>query len=89
MLGEFSGNMNDLPPHVFLSNLSVCETQRRQGVGSMLLSSVYSYAMSLDNVDLVALDVDNDNTGAINMYKKHGYKYVYKNDEFGIMVKCV
>lgn len=80
-------DMENLPPHVYLSNMSVHDSQRRQGVGTTLLSSVTSYARSQADVNLVLLGVDNDNSGAIRMYEKHGYKYLDQDEEIGTMFK--
>lgn len=70
----------DMPPHVYLSNLSVDGTQRRQGVGTALLSAVSSYTKLQEGVNLVILSVDSDNIGAIRMYEKHGYKFLDQDD---------
>ena len=80
-------DMQRLPPHLYLSNLSVHEDLRRRGIGNALISAVASYASSMEGVDAVILCVDNTNIGAIRMYENDGYKYISQNEEFGTMVK--
>lgn len=73
------------PPHVYLSNLRIDDSMRRRGLGTALLSAVTSYCRAIEGVNLILLSVDNDNEGAIDAYKKCGYRYVTRNDVFGTM----
>ena len=84
---DFPNIKDDLPPHVFLSNMEVGEMHRRKGIGTKLLSAVSSFAKCQDQegINLILLDVDNHNIGAINMYEMYGYKYLVQNACYGIM----
>lgn len=73
-------------PHVYLANMKVDENMRRQGVASDLLSTVRSYAES-HGVEVILLDVDNENVGAIKLYLHNGYQSIYKNDHYSIMAR--
>lgn len=84
-LESFRENMGNVPAHVYLSNLSVHETQRRQGIGTKLLSAVASYAGTIENVCAVLLDVDIENSGAIRMYEEFGFVWLYRNEKMGTM----
>ena len=72
-------------PHVYLSNLRIDDSMRRRGLATALLSAVTSYCRAIEGVNLILLSVDNDNEGAIDAYKKCGYRYVTRNDVFGTM----
>lgn len=84
---DFPNIKDDLPPHVFLSNMEVGEMHRRKGIGTKLLSAVSSFAkcQEQEGINLILLDVDNHNIGAINMYEMYGYKYLVQNACYGIM----
>jgi ribosomal protein S18 acetylase RimI-like enzyme len=62
-------------PYVYLRNLRVDERMRRQGVASCLVQAVNDYAKETDGVDVVLLHVDQENDGAIRLYKNHGFEY--------------
>jgi ribosomal protein S18 acetylase RimI-like enzyme len=81
--------MKQLPPHVYLANMRVDGRMQRRGVGTALLSAVTSYAETQEDISVILLDVYNDNLGAIRMYERHGYRYMYQNDEFGTMFQMV
>jgi ribosomal protein S18 acetylase RimI-like enzyme len=77
-------------PHVYLANMRVHETMQRRGIGMALLSAVREYTQSLSegdggDVPPMILSVDNDNSGAIQMYEKFGFEYLEKNDVFCMM----
>ena len=90
-LKQYKENMEDLPPHVYLSNISVHHTQQRKGIGTKLLSAVTKYAKSQMgyDVDWIILDVESENFGAIEMYKRYGYQYLYQEQNYVVMFKHV
>jgi len=73
-----------LPQHVYLANMRVDDQMRRKGVGSALLNAVVEYARAESGPQMVLLSVENDNSGAIEMYKRGGFQYLDKNEEFGV-----
>jgi ribosomal protein S18 acetylase RimI-like enzyme len=65
---------------------------RRQGVGKALLSSVVAHTLTPNewvdettSIPLV-LSVENDNIGAIQLYRHFGFEYVEKNKFFSLML---
>lgn len=58
-----------------ITNVSVSNEYKRQGVGTALLDLVYNRALEID-AKLISLEVNVNNEKAINMYKKNGYKEV-------------
>ena len=76
--------------HIYLSNMKVCESLQRKGIGTGLLAAVVEYSRELssgqrDNIPIV-LSVDTDNAGAVNLYENFGFEYMEKNDMFSIMI---
>ncbi len=57
--------------HIY--SLHVAAGYRRQGVGSLLLSTCIN-DMYQNNTDEIILEVHADNTPAFNLYKKYGFK---------------
>lgn len=78
-----------MPAHVYLSNLSVHKTQRRRGIGTALLSSVASYAKSIQNISTVLLDVELENKGAIKTYEDFGFFWIHRSEEGGTMAIAI
>ena len=79
-------------PHIYIANMRVHDKMRRQGVGKALLSSVVAHTLTLNewvdettSIPLV-LSVENDNIGAIQLYRHFGFEFVEKNKFFGLML---
>lgn len=53
-----------------------------KGVGSNLMDHIIDFAKNSANVSIVSLEVRSDNTRAINMYKKYGFKTIGKFNGF-------
>lgn len=88
-IADISGLDAVLPQHVYLANLRVDDQMRRKGVGSALLNAVVEYAIAESGPQMVLLSVENDNSGAIEMYKRGGFQYLDMNEEFGTMYMLV
>jgi len=88
-IANISGLDAVLPQHVYLANLRVDDQMRRKGVGSALLNAVVEYAKAESGPQMVLLTVENDNYGAIEMYKRGGFQYLDMNGEFGTMYRLV
>jgi len=77
-------------PHVYIANMSVDIIMRRKGVAIGLLSAIRRYAKTwseeIDTRVPMILSVDNDNTGAIQLYEKFGFEYTGKNEDYGTMI---
>ena len=77
-------------PHVYLANMKVDETMRRKGVGTALLSAAREHATEwsekMNEEVPLALSMDNENDGAIQLYEKFGFDYLETNDVFRVMV---
>jgi ribosomal protein S18 acetylase RimI-like enzyme len=74
----------------YIITLGVHENHRNKGLASALLSILEQNLNPTSEYRNIILDVDKDNTKAINLYKKHGYNIVKDLDEEQyIMVKSV
>jgi ribosomal protein S18 acetylase RimI-like enzyme len=62
-------------PHPWLYGLYVAATHRRHGIGSVLLAAGEERARQ-HGAAYVSLDVDQDNTGAVDFYRARGYVVV-------------
>ena len=80
---------DNLPPHVYLSNMEVADEKQRKGIGSKLLDAVNNYVHTSPGVECIILSVYNDNAGAIALYEKYGFENLYKNSEYGTMIKVI
>jgi len=58
-----------------LLKIAVDETERRNGIGDLLLNSCLEYAVK-NSMDSVLLEVRKGNTPAVGLYQKHGFKHV-------------
>jgi ribosomal protein S18 acetylase RimI-like enzyme len=86
-------------PHVYVANLRVDEGMRRRGVATALLSSVISWNEERDNTHdgdgttttttttPLVLSVENDNAGAIRLYKRLGFVRLERNGDYCVMIR--
>jgi len=74
-----------LPQHVYLANLRVDNKMRRRGIGSALLNAVITYTKTQDGPNLILLNVELDNLGAIQLYERSGFRFLGKTADFGTM----
>lgn len=56
-----------------IANMAVKQCYRREGIASMLLESVINRAKS-QGITGITLEVGAENTAAINLYNKYGFK---------------
>ena len=70
--GEVTGYIMfyHIAPEVQIINIAVKKSARNQKIGSLLLK----FVLSLENINLVTLEVRESNFPAINLYKKFGFK---------------
>lgn len=83
MIGAFagkqlvgSGSLSGKPRrmrHRTELGLSVLKEYWNRGIGSLLLESLIKYAGE-NGIELIYLDVRNDNTSAIHLYEKYGFR---------------
>jgi ribosomal protein S18 acetylase RimI-like enzyme len=57
----------------YISNLCVDKNNRKKGIGNFLLNNIINQAQ-LKNCKNIVLDVSKENTIAIKLYKKYGFK---------------
>jgi len=62
-----------LPSHFHLKNMLVDDQMRRQGIAYQLLDHVEKYVKQNTDADLLTLEVEDSNTGAISLYEKFGF----------------
>ena len=71
------GSRGELPNHVHCKNMVVKEGYRRRGIGRELMEGVRVMAegsyKGTDTVECMTLEVDDDNEGAIRLYRKIGF----------------
>ena len=70
----------------YLNNMCVNPKKRKQGLGTKLLNKVVNEAKK-GNKDHIILYVENNNTPAINLYKKNKFRIHQNLDKVIIMVK--
>lgn len=58
-----------------ITNIVVKKTNRNQGIGSVLLERLIEMAKETD-FDVLALEVNENNSSAIGLYKRYGFKTV-------------
>mmetsp|Transcript_11305 Transcript_11305/g.16609 ORF Transcript_11305/g.16609 Transcript_11305/m.16609 type:complete len:292 (+) Transcript_11305:61-936(+) len=67
--------VDGFPIHFHLKNMLVYESMRRQGVGVLLMDAFEKYAREETDAELLTLEVEEDNTGAIRLYEKAGFTF--------------
>jgi RimJ/RimL family protein N-acetyltransferase len=65
--------------------VAVVEKYVGLGLGAMMMNQLISFA-KLNKVKEIKLSVDNDNTSAISLYEKLGFKLLEKKEVFGFYV---
>merc|ERR1711957_679657 len=65
--------VSGLPPHVHLKNMEVDEKLRRRGVGMELIRSVEDWGRQSTDAEMMTLEVDEINTGAVKLYENAGF----------------
>ena len=61
--------------------LSVVKAEWNNGIGSMLMERLIEYARK-NGIEIINLEVRSDNTRAIHLYKKYGFKYIGTSPAF-------
>ncbi len=64
----------------FITNVSVCKNYKGNGIGSHLLSNCIEYALTIKYKE-IKLEVNSENTPAINFYKKHHFTYTETKED--------
>eukprot|EP00545_Synedropsis_sp_CCMP1620_P001302 CAMPEP_0119014080 /NCGR_PEP_ID=MMETSP1176-20130426/9343_1 /TAXON_ID=265551 /ORGANISM="Synedropsis recta cf, Strain CCMP1620" /LENGTH=296 /DNA_ID=CAMNT_0006967219 /DNA_START=15 /DNA_END=905 /DNA_ORIENTATION=+ len=71
-----------LPSHFHIKNMLVHDSMRRQGVAMELMDSFEAYARDDTDAELLTLEVEEENTGAVNLYKKAGFEFIKNPTSF-------
>lgn len=66
----------------YLSNLAVSPSSRRMGVGKALLKRAEQTAAGSWGCTFMTLHVDSSNSGAIQLYRSAGYRFVARQPEW-------
>lgn len=61
-------------PHVHVKNMDVDESVRRRGIAEKLLNKLEEWARTSTDAKLLTLEVRADNTAALALYEKFGFK---------------
>ena len=76
LIGMINAYFNDYNTRIsFISNVSVLQEYRRQGIASKLLQMCLAYA-SQRNFLCIKLEASSKNSSALEVYKKAGFKVV-------------
>ena len=82
-----------LPDNVEITNIVTKKTERKKGIGSLLLEKLINMAKELNKND-ISLEVNENNNPAKNLYEKFGFrvvgirkKYYLGKDDAIIMTK--
>ncbi len=91
MLGVFkgkqmiaNGSISSLPrrmSHRAELGLSVLKDEWNKGIGSILLDKLIDFARS-SGIEIINLEVRSDNTSAIHLYEKYGFKRIGTSPAF-------
>lgn len=73
----------DIPYEIHLINIAVRPEYRREGIGSLLLTQMINYARS-SSKQIITLEVRASNYGAIQFYKRFGFKEAYIREKYYI-----
>lgn len=65
----------DLENEITWLGIAVAEGFQGKGLGKIILGDLINYSKKSE-ISIVKLSVDKDNTSAINLYKKYGFKIV-------------
>lgn len=79
----FNGNIYSIAPRkkmAYISNLAVCTSQRRAGIGTKLVLAAEKLAAEEWGVTCSTLHVDPTNKAAYELYTRLGYRYVGRQD---------
>lgn len=69
--------------HVFIIGFSISKTYQSQGLGKKLMRAIIDFATN-DNRSYLSLTVARDNTSALKLYSKLGFKEIRKlKNEYG------
>jgi len=64
---------NNIAGEVYITNIAVLPSERKKGIGEVLLSVLLSES-GRENADFVSLEVRESNCAAISLYKKMGFQ---------------
>lgn len=67
--------VGDFPPHVHMKNMLVHDSMRRRGVGQALIKAMEAYARDQTDAELITLEVEDENVGAVRLYEKAGFEF--------------
>ena len=69
-----------LPDDVEITNIVTKKNERKKGIGNLLLDKLIQMAFKLEKD--ISLEVNEVNTAAINLYKKHGFYQIGLRKEY-------
>lgn len=79
---------NDQPNVMFISELSVLESDRRKGIGSEILDTCEQNA-KCKGKRILQLSVENDNHNLISWYKSKGFVEFVVDEKITTMIKML
>jgi ribosomal protein S18 acetylase RimI-like enzyme len=86
LIGLIAIYLNDVKTHsAYITNVSISKEYSGLGLASALLRMCINHS-KLNNFSSIVLEVNQSNTPAINLYKKHGFKII-KNEGNSFFMK--
>lgn len=84
-------NINKLYEKVEIVNINILDNYQGNGYSKLLMNELIKYTQE-NNIENITLEVNRDNTKAINLYKKYNFKEVavrkgYYNGIDGILME--
>jgi GNAT superfamily N-acetyltransferase len=74
--------IDGFPSHLHIKNMLVHDSMRRQGVAMEMMDAFEAYGRDETDAEMLTLEVDELNTGAVNLYKKAGFEFVKNPTSF-------
>jgi len=68
-------SIENIPAHFHLKNMLVHDSMRRKGIGMLLMDAFEEYARTKTDAELLTLEVEEENEGAVKLYEKAGFAF--------------